>query len=109
MGGDIPGLPPLPLYEPLEQANLYKEGIYQAMVKIDQCCATTATHKSRAVAKSLSAVTSSAAADIVDATSAHVIRTTTSNRVKLPQLTLHPFNGDKTTWPTFTITMSFLT
>ena len=82
----------------IERADLYKEGIYQAMVKIDQCCAITATH---AVAKSLSAVNSSAAADIVDATSAHVIRTTTSNRVKLPQLTLHPFNGDKTTWSKF--------
>ena len=70
-------------------------------MKIDQCCATMATHKSQAVAKSLLAVTSSAAADIVDATSAHVIHTTTSNHVKLLQLTLHPFNGDKTTWPTF--------
>ena len=85
----------------IEQAYLYKEGIYQTMVKTDQCCATTATHKSWAVAMSLSAVTSSAAADIVDATSAHVIHTTTSNRVKLPQLTLNPFNGDKTTWSTF--------
>ena len=80
----------------IEQADSYKEGIYQAMVRIDQCCATVATHKSRTVAKSLPAATSSATADIVDATSAHVSRTTTSttsNHVKLPQLTLHPFNG----------------
>jgi hypothetical protein len=76
----------------IEQADLNKEGIYQAMVRIDQCCAAMARPKGLPAVKALAVATTTAV------TSTPV---TTSNHVKLPKLILHPLNGNITTWTTF--------
>lgn len=86
LDGDILGLTEEDDLEgEIERADTYKEGVYEAMVKIDKHCATPPT---RPVTPPADAAREPA----------HAVR---GNRVKLPKLTLQPFNGDITTWMTF--------
>ena len=75
------------LADEIEQADEFKEGIYAAMVKIDGHVTAPAT------------CTSELAPSIVDVP--HSPAAPRGSRVKLPKLTLRPFNGDVTTWTTF--------
>ena len=67
----------------IEQADIFKQGIYSTMVKIEKYCApptdSLATpHTSRPAANP-----------------------TSLPRVRLPKLTIRPFNSDLTAWTTF--------
>ena len=67
----------------IEQADIFKEGIYSTTVKIEKYCAPPTD--SPALLR-----TSRSAAD-----------PTSLPRVRLPKLTIRPFNGDLTAWTTF--------
>ena len=70
----------------IEQADTFKEGIYSTMVKIEKYCAPPTD--SPAPPRS-----SSPAVDHTPSSP--------SPRVRLPKLTIKPFNGDLTAWTTF--------
>ena len=67
------------LVNEIEQADGYKESVYQAMVKIEKA---TSIAPVRTIVKPMTS-------------------TPKGNRVKLPKLTLRAFDGDLTSWPTF--------
>ena len=73
------------LADEIEQADGFKERIYSAMVRIDSQMTVP--------------VTSESAPSAVD--TPHSPAAPRGNRIKLPKLTLRPFNGDVTTWTTF--------
>ena len=73
------------LADEIEQADGFKERIYAAMVRIDSQMTVP--------------VTSESAPSAVD--TPHSPAAPRGNRIKLPKLTLRPFNGDVTTWTTF--------
>ena len=61
-------------------------------MKIDQCCVAMATPKTPTRPVTIATE---------DTATIPAVRAATSNRVKLPKLTLRPFNGDITTWKSF--------
>ena len=65
-----------------DEIDLAKEGIYTAMVNIDKC--------------SKAPPTSALPSSTIDP-----ITSPRANPVKLPNLTIRPFNGDTTSWTTF--------
>ena len=73
--------------EEIEQADAYKERVYAATVNIDKHCTSVA------ISRSPEAIRASPppAREPADSTT----------RVRLPNLSIRPFNGDMTTWPTF--------
>ena len=64
----------------IEQADIFKEGIYSTMVKIEKYCASPTD---------------------LPATSRSAADPTSLPCVKLPKLTIKPFNGNLTAWTTF--------
>ena len=70
----------------IEQADSFKEGIYSSMIRIDKC--TTA----RAVP---------ATPPTPPPSDPRAFAPRDRDRVKLPKLTLRPFNGERTQWTTF--------
>ena len=74
----------------IEEADLYKASIYEAIAKIDLCYSAKAKPK-----------TTSTSASSAGPSRTPDIPTSASSRVKLPKLTLRPFNGDITAWTTF--------
>ncbi len=75
------------LADEIEQADLFKEGIYAAMINIEKRCATPPTTGPVEPTSGL--------------TRAETLPTPRGHRVKLPKLTIRPFNGDITMWTTF--------
>ena len=71
----------------IERADSFKEGIYTAMVSIDNQC----------VIQPANARSSSSPVPVLDTS----CDSSTHPQVKLPKLTIHPFNGDITKWMTF--------
>lgn len=74
------------LVNEIEQADSFKEGIYEAIARIEKLRVTTPTTPS---------------ATPTAPRSTERTEDVGGNRVKLPKLTLKPFNGDITTWTTF--------
>ena len=68
------------LADEIKQADDYKSGIYEAMVKIDKAIVTQPAHTT---------------------TPEPIPVRAPDRRVKLPKLSLKPFNGDITNWTTF--------
>ena len=72
----------------IEQSDIYREGIYAAIVDIDRLCAgTNLPPHPPAPGPVLVAV--------------DPVAPPRGNRVRLPRVTIRPFNGDITTWTTF--------
>ena len=67
----------------IEAADSFKEGIYASMIKIDKCSAATTVPTPPPTLHP------------------HVTASRDRDRVKLPKLTLRPFNGEMTQWTTF--------
>ena len=74
----------------IQQADSFKEGIYSAMVKINQLSLTAPVPPSPCPTPHTD-----------DPAHAHAAVELRGHRVKLPKLTLRAFNGDITTWTTF--------
>ena len=68
------------LEEEIAEADLYKEGVFATLIKIERATTTP---------------TAAARVDPVSAPPAH------SNKVRLPKLTIKPFNGKLTAWTPF--------
>ena len=68
------------LEQEIAEADLYKEGVFAALIKIERATTTP---------------TVAATVDPVSALPAH------SNKVRLPKLTVKPFNGKLTAWTPF--------
>ena len=79
------------LADEIEQSDDFKEGIYATMVKIEEHCV-----HSRSLPSPGSSPRSSPGRDSAKLTSPPRV-----NKVKLPKLTIRPFNGDLTAWITF--------
>lgn len=75
------------LEEEIEQADAYKEKVYAATVDIDKHCTPDVVSRSPEATR----VSPMPAREPVDSTT----------RVRLPKLSIRPFNGDMTTWTTF--------
>ena len=71
----------------IEQADTYKEKVYAATVNIDKHCTPVAVSRSPEGTRA----GPTPAREPADSTA----------RVRLPKLSIRPFNGDMTTWPTF--------
>ena len=70
----------------IEQSDAFKEKVYAARIEIDNCCKTTSKR-------------SPSSTETMNTDSTH--RRGHSARVKLPKLTIRPFDGDITSWTTF--------
>ena len=70
----------------IEQADSFKEGIYASMIRIDECTTVRAVSAMSPAPPTLDPCASTSQ---------------DRDRVKLPKLTLHPFNGEMTQWTTF--------
>ena len=71
----------------IEQAHAYKEKVYAATVEIDKHCTFIAASRTPDTTRASSTL----ARDHVDSIT----------QVRLPKLSIRPFNGDMTTWTTF--------
>ena len=69
----------------IERADSFKEGIYEAMVTVENYCAPQIVGTPRPSSPSIAAGS----------------LTPTTPRVRLPKLSIRPFNGDITKWTTF--------
>ena len=76
------------LGDEIEQADSYKEGIYDAMIAIEKLCAAARAAETPPAPPTITAPPTGPPL-------------TESSRVKLPKLSLKPFNGDITTWTPF--------
>ena len=72
----------------IEQADSYKEEIYDAMIAIEKLCAAVCAAETPPAPLRITA--SPTATPLTD-----------SSRVNVPKLSLKPFDGDFTTWTTF--------
>ena len=80
--------------EEIEQADSFKEGIYAAMISIEKHCTAPTV-----VLPTATPTTSTTGLEPgMTFESTHPSRST---HVRLPKLTIRPFNGDITTWTTF--------
>ena len=73
--------------EEIEQADAYKEKVYAATVDIDKHCTPVIVSRIPEAARA----SPKPAREPADSTT----------RVRLPKLSIRPFNGDMTTWTTF--------
>ena len=80
------------LVNEMEQADDYKEGVFQALIRIDRTTKAPPTSLSRTT---MSDPIEGAAGTALPSESR------TSNRVRLPKLQLRSFNGDLTKWTSF--------
>ena len=72
----------------IEQADTFKEGIYSTLVKIEKYCAPPPVAPPTTVPTPPTTLSPATASE-------------SSSRVRLPKLTIRPFNGDLTAWTTF--------